>query len=146
MDRPDWKIADRRLADFDRRVATRDGRRKIDHCAYEHALAAVSDGTHHPIVLIVDDYQDGREMTAEYLRDLGFRVYEAGTGNEAIEKTVTMSPDIVLLDLRLPDIDGIDVAMRLTEIHCPLKIVALTGVVTEDARKQVAAAGITTRC
>ena len=82
-----------------------------------------------PLVLVVEDYQDAREMYAAYLQFSGFDVAEAGNGIEAIEKTVELLPDIVLMDLALPRMDGWEATRRLKNDertrHIP--IVALTG-------------------
>jgi CheY-like chemotaxis protein len=59
-----------------------------------------------PLVLIVEDFDDAREMYRDYLQFSGFRVETARDGREAIEKARTMSPDLVLMDLSLPGIDG----------------------------------------
>lgn len=83
----------------------------------------------HPLVLVVEDYQDAREMYAAYLQFSGFEVAEAGNGLEAIEKTRALLPDIVLMDLALPRMDGWEATRRLKNDvrtqHIP--IVALTG-------------------
>lgn len=82
-----------------------------------------------PLVLVVEDYQDAREMYAAYLQFSGFEVAEAGNGIEAIEKTHELMPDIVLMDLALPRMDGWEATRRLKNDertrHIP--IVALTG-------------------
>ena len=82
-----------------------------------------------PLVLVVEDYQDAREMYAAYLQFSGFEVAEAGNGVEAIEKTQELLPDIVLMDLALPRMDGWEATRRLKNDpltkHIP--IVALTG-------------------
>lgn len=82
-----------------------------------------------PLVLVVEDYQDAREMYAAYLQFSGFEVAEAGNGVEAIEKTRELLPDIVLMDLALPRMDGWEATRRLKNDertrHIP--IVALTG-------------------
>ena len=82
-----------------------------------------------PLVLVVEDYQDAREMYAAYLQFSGFQVAEAGNGIEAIEKTLELLPDIVLMDLALPRMDGWEATRRLKNDertrHIP--IVALTG-------------------
>jgi CheY-like chemotaxis protein len=82
-----------------------------------------------PLVLVVEDYQDAREMYAAYLQFSGFEVAEAGNGIEAIEKTQELLPDIVLMDLALPRMDGWEATRRLKNDartrHIP--IVALTG-------------------
>ena len=85
--------------------------------------------TSQPLVLVVEDYQDAREMYAAYLSFSGYRVAEATNGIEAIEKTVELMPDIILMDLALPRMDGWEATRRLKENertrHIP--IVALTG-------------------
>ena len=88
-----------------------------------------SKGRAEPLVLVVEDYQDAREMYAAYLQFSGFAVAEAGNGIEAIEKTHELLPDIVLMDLALPRMDGWEATRRLKNDertrHIP--IVALTG-------------------
>ncbi|HXW03748.1 MAG TPA: response regulator [Vicinamibacterales bacterium] len=82
-----------------------------------------------PLVLVVEDYQDAREMYCAYLQFAGFRVAEASNGVEAIEQTLALKPDIILMDLALPKVDGWEATRRLKEDertrHVP--IVALTG-------------------
>jgi CheY-like chemotaxis protein len=82
-----------------------------------------------PLVLVVEDYQDAREMYAAYLQFSGYRVAEATNGIEAIDKTLELMPDIILMDLALPKMDGWEATRRLKEDertkHIP--IVALTG-------------------
>ncbi len=87
---------------------------------------AVSTG---PLVLVVEDYQDAREMYAAYLQFSGYRVAEASNGLEAVEKARELLPAIILMDLALPKMDGWE-ATRLLKAdertrHIP--IVALTG-------------------
>jgi two-component system, cell cycle response regulator DivK len=81
------------------------------------------------LVLVVEDYQDAREMYAAYLQFSGYRVAEATNGVEAIEKTLELLPDIILMDLALPKMDGWEATKRLKSDdrtkHIP--IVALTG-------------------
>ena len=59
-----------------------------------------------PRVLVVDDYPDAREMYAEYLQYSGFDVIEAGNGIEALERAADSAPDVILMDLSLPVMDG----------------------------------------
>jgi two-component system, cell cycle response regulator DivK len=81
-----------------------------------------------PLVLVVDDYADGREMVAEYLTFRGFQVLEARDGDEAIALARTMKPQIVLMDLQMPGIDGWE-ATRILKSDpetCNIAVVALT--------------------
>src|SRR6476646_4304990 len=59
-----------------------------------------------PLILIVEDFDDAREMYRDYLEFSGFRVETARDGREAIEKTRGLCPDLVLMDLSLPVMDG----------------------------------------
>jgi CheY-like chemotaxis protein len=82
-----------------------------------------------PLILVVDDYQDAREMYAEYLQFSGFRVAEARNGNEAVEQAFAHTPDLILMDLSLPGMDGWEATRRLKadERTRHIPIVALTG-------------------
>jgi CheY-like chemotaxis protein len=79
--------------------------------------------------LIVDDYQDAREMYAEYLEFSGFRVAEARNGLEAVEKAFSLRPAVILMDLSLPVMDGWEATRRLKNDPrtCSIPVVALTG-------------------
>ncbi len=82
-----------------------------------------------PLVLVVEDYPDAREMYCEYLRFSGFRVAEARNGEEALEKAFTLLPDVVLMDLALPLMDGWEATRRLKSDRrtSDILVVALTG-------------------
>lgn len=82
-----------------------------------------------PLVLVVEDYQDAREMYSEYLRFSGFDVIEAANGFEAIEQATAEMPDIILMDLALPRMDGWEATRRLKADARTkdIPIVALTG-------------------
>ena len=66
-----------------------------------------------PLVLVVDDFEDNREMFAEFLELSGFRVSRAANGQEAIERAEADMPDLVVMDLSLPVIDGWEATRRL---------------------------------
>ena len=59
-----------------------------------------------PLILIVEDFEDAREMYRDYLEFSGFRVETARDGREGIEKAQALCPDLILMDLSLPGIDG----------------------------------------
>ena len=82
-----------------------------------------------PLILVVDDYEDAREMYAEYLRFCGFRVAEARNGNEALEQAFALMPDLILMDLSLPGMDGWEATRQLKadERTRQIPVVALTG-------------------
>lgn len=66
-----------------------------------------------PLVLIVDDDERNRRLAGEVLRAAGLATIDAASGRESIALAVQRQPDVVLLDLRLPDIDGTEVASEL---------------------------------
>ena len=89
----------------------------------------MTDPTLQPLVLVVEDYQDAREMYAAYLQFSGYRVAEASNGYEAIEQANELMPDIILMDLALPRMDGWEATRRLksNDRTRNIPIVALTG-------------------
>ena len=68
-----------------------------------------------PLVLIVDDEQYIREMVGLKLSSCGFEVQEASGGKEGLEKVKGLRPDIVLLDMEMPDMNGLAVFKKLKE-------------------------------
>ena len=64
-----------------------------------------------PVVLIVDDNGKNRKLAVSILSAAGFRTIEAATGSEALALAAEHLPDVILMDLRLPDMDGTE-AMR----------------------------------
>ena len=64
-------------------------------------------------VLNVDDHADNRELRSRYLRERGYEVIEAGTGSEAVSAAARACPEVVLLDVNLPDVSGIEVCRQI---------------------------------
>jgi PAS domain S-box-containing protein len=67
----------------------------------------------HALVLNVDDYEAGRYATSRVLRQAGFEVVDAASGEEALRLVRSEEPDLVLLDVNLPDLDGFEVCRRI---------------------------------
>jgi len=80
-------------------------------------------------VLLVDDYPDAREMYREYLQFSGFEVVEAANGLEALQRATDAEPDVILMDLSLPVMDGWEATRRLKADArtAGIPVVALTG-------------------
>jgi two-component system, chemotaxis family, CheB/CheR fusion protein len=79
-------------------------------------------------VLIVDDNADGVRSNATFLESYGFRVQVAGDGPAAVQLAETFRPQVVLLDIGLPGIDGHTVGRRLQEVLTPNpRIIVMTG-------------------
>jgi len=80
-----------------------------------------------PRVLVVDDHADFRASARALLEADGFEVVgEAATGAEAIAAAGRLRPGLVLLDIRLPDLDGFAVAQRLAELAEPPEVVLVS--------------------
>lgn len=96
-----------------------------------------------PLVLVVDDFEAGRELVAEYLSYRGYRVATAVDGAEALEKAAELSPDAVLMDLSLPVIDGWEATRRLRrdEATRDVKVIALTAHALDSERQRALEAG-----
>ncbi len=93
-------------------------------------------------VLVVDDYPDTADSLALFLRRDGHDVRTAANGGAALALIDGWQPDVALLDLKLPDMDGIVLAERLCERSKwrPL-LVAVSGSILKDDRDRAAAAG-----
>ncbi|MBI2505594.1 MAG: response regulator [Candidatus Latescibacteria bacterium] len=76
-------------------------------------FAPAADADHLPKVLIVDDEAEARTALGEFLQEQGYVIREAVDGEEALAKTFTEKPDVLLLDLRLPKLDGYQVCQTL---------------------------------
>jgi len=85
-------------------------------------------------ILCIDDEEMIRQTIGDYLTDSGFEIIEAANGREGLEVFQQENPDIILVDLRMPEIDGLDVLAAVTEKspETPIIVVSGTGVL-EDA-------------
>jgi len=85
-----------------------------------------------PLVLVVEDEESISEPFARALTRVGFRAEVARTGREAIELASALGPDVVLLDLALPDQDGRDVCRQLRRgSDVPIIMVTASGALTD---------------
>jgi two-component system cell cycle response regulator DivK len=96
-----------------------------------------------PLVLVVDDMEDGREICAEYLAFRKYRVATAADGFEALAKAAELLPDIILMDLSLPGIDGWEATRRLKgdDLTRHIPVVALTAHALRSAHDEAIEAG-----
>jgi two-component system, cell cycle response regulator DivK len=96
-----------------------------------------------PLVLIVDDNERNVRLARDVLRYAGFRTLEATTGGESIELATEHLPDVILMDIRLPDMDGTAALRHLKEekrtAHIP--VVALTALAMKGDRDLLLEAG-----
>jgi CheY-like chemotaxis protein len=77
-------------------------------------------------ILVVDDDQQLREIITEVLNDEGYTVYEAFDGLRALEHLEIMAPDLVLSDIRMPRLSGLELAERIQKRRHPIPIVLMS--------------------
>jgi CheY-like chemotaxis protein len=96
-----------------------------------------------PKVLVVDDNAVSRELLRYVLKPLGLEIEEAASGWEALERIAEVRPDVVLLDLDMPGLDGYGVLreIRHTLEWAALRVIAVTAYAMPIDRDNVIAAG-----
>jgi CheY-like chemotaxis protein len=94
-------------------------------------------------VLLVEDYEDNRVMLRQLLEMDGYRVLEASNGEDAIKLAEQEIPDIILMDLSLPRVDGLCATRRIRSIHYlnDVPIIAVSAHDTADFHAQALASG-----
>jgi two-component system, OmpR family, KDP operon response regulator KdpE len=96
--------------------------------------------TPQPRVLVVDDEQQILRALRVILREAGFEALPASTGEEALDVAALRPPDAAIIDLLLPDMDGVELCRRLRE-WTEMPIIVLSAVGDEDAKVRALAAG-----
>ena len=94
-------------------------------------------------VLVVEDNEKNMKLFRDVLQAAGYSTLEATTGGQAVELATEHVPDLVLMDIQLPDIDGIEALGRLRadERTASLRVLALTAQAMEGDRERFLAAG-----
>jgi len=94
-----------------------------------------------PAVIVIDDDADARRIYSEFLRAKGFTVFTAPDGRTGLTKTVELLPDVIVLDLAMPKVDGWTVLKHVREssLTAPIPVVVVTAVI--DARDEAFYAG-----
>jgi CheY-like chemotaxis protein len=104
---------------------------------------AVSTASESATILIIEDYSDTRELLSTMLRRKGYKVIEAEDGLEGLLKATAMYPDLIIMDLSLPEMDGVEASRRIHRqaklTHIPIFVVS--AYLTEEVEKDVCAAG-----
>ncbi len=96
-----------------------------------------------PQVLVVEDNERNMKLFRDVLQASGYRTLEASTGERAVELVIERGPDLVLMDIQLPDIDGVEALHRLRadERTASVPVLALTAQAMEGDREDFLAAG-----
>jgi len=108
-----------------------------------HPFCEPARSTRQLTVLVVEDHDDTREMLRMLLANWGCRVVEACTGLEAVEMALRERPQLILMDSRLPFIDGLEATRRIREFGLwdQVEILALNGSGSPDYHAAALAAG-----
>lgn len=106
---------------------------------------ALTETTGNPVVMLVEDFQDTREMMRTMLELSGCRVVEAANGQEAIELSQHGGLDLILMDLNMPVLDGFTATLRIREYE-PTRDVPVVAVTAYDTEEMRAAAGAVGCC
>jgi CheY-like chemotaxis protein len=95
-------------------------------------------------ILVVDDHEDLRTLIKLFLESRGYNVLEAASGAEAIRKAITADPKFILLDLRLPDMSGLEVVrvLRTVSLTAHVPIVGWTDYVSQSHRETLLRTGL----
>ncbi|MBI4589425.1 MAG: response regulator [Candidatus Rokubacteria bacterium] len=94
-------------------------------------------------ILLVEDNPQNRRLAQFLLKSRGYVVYEAATGEEALELATTHRPDLILMDLQLPGLDGFAVTRRLKKnsVTMDIPVIAMTAYAMKGDRERAMEAG-----
>ncbi len=94
-------------------------------------------------ILIVDDFDDTRLLLRTWLEKKGFRVVEAENGNQAISKAASSRPDLIIMDVEMPELDGLSATRKIRELGDfeRVPIVAVSAYGADQFRADALAAG-----
>ena len=97
----------------------------------------------HPTVLVVEDYDDARDLISMWLTAGGYRVIEARDGAEAVEVARRECPDLVVMDMSLPTLDGLTATQTIRRIEelCDVPVIACSAHDVQDWADKALAAG-----
>ncbi len=94
-------------------------------------------------ILIVEDFDDTRLLLRTWLERKGFQVFEAENGNQAVAQAENILPDLIIMDLEMPELDGLSATRKIRQVK-PLEktpIVAVSAYGAEQFREEALAAG-----
>ena len=96
-----------------------------------------------PTILVIEDYPDSRTLLSSLLRAKGYKVVEARDGKEGLRQVNRSIPDLILMDLAMPEMDGLRATRQLRERHTLARtpIFAITAYGTADVKDDAIAAG-----
>lgn len=104
--------------------------------------ATMSTATNIPrTILVVDDFDDTRLLLRTWLERRGFRVVEAENGIQAINQAEAQAPDLIIMDIQMPELDGLSATRRIRKSLDSVPILAVSAYGADQFREQALAAG-----
>jgi CheY-like chemotaxis protein len=96
-----------------------------------------------PIILVIEDYSDSRTLLSSLLRAKGYKVVEARDGKEGLRQASRVTPDLILVDLAMPEMDGVEATRLLRQRHILSRtpIFAISAYATANVKDDAIAAG-----
>jgi CheY-like chemotaxis protein len=103
----------------------------------------MSGGEQQKTIMVVDDYEDMRRVTHFALESLGYRVVEAASGEEAVELAQAETPDLIIMDLSMPNLDGFEAIHRIRRLLGlrDVPVIAFSAHTAQEVRDDALAAG-----
>ncbi len=89
-------------------------------------------------ILVCEDEKDVRESLANILSNSNYQIFTAENGKSALSQALELKPDLILLDVRMPKIDGLEVAREVRKFDKLVKFIFLTAFAGEEIRKEAA--------
>lgn len=86
-------------------------------------------------ILIIEDHASVRTLLARVLEEAGYQVCEADNGRQGLERFHAQPVDLVITDLEMPEMNGLEVLLKLTRAFLDVKVIAMSGCAAEDLQK-----------
>jgi CheY-like chemotaxis protein len=98
-----------------------------------------------PTILVVEDHSDSRSLLSAWLRAKSYKVVEARNGREGLLQANRVIPDLILMDLTLPELDGVEATRQIRKRHVlsQTPIFAISAYATHEIKADALAAGCT---
>ena len=88
-----------------------------------------------PTILLIEDHTSVRTLLARVLEDAGYQVFEAANGRQGLERFYAQLVNLVLTDLEMPEMNGLEVILELTRAFLDVKVIAMSGCSADELQK-----------